>query len=599
MREPSEKVITCDVLIVGGGAAGLTGAATTGGLKTILVERQKTLGGKTTLASGMIWMPGNSTAKSYPIWKSRRFTDGKEQGKTYIENAVAMSDQHGNGVLSTTAGKRIDAFLTKGPEMIDFLRGRGFKWMKARSSFPDHQPGLDGALPAGGRTLDPAVFDIASLGSLGEYLSHEDKAPLVLRFEDFRVLTRPFASVQDFLKAGRMRLRSSLYSLYFKRPASMGRSLVAQLLSICGDNGSTDIYTETELIGLWYEDGTIMGGSLKRGEETFRVRAIRGVLLATGDFEEYPRMSDVGCQSGGNQDNFLNDPQHGNGHAVALCQSVAAKTCVTREVRGIPTMKGLRTGRTTHAIFEISKPFSIIVDNQGNRFFAESRPHGDAARSMYTRAEGRVAQDARAWLVLDQNYRKRYTLGGTHRWTDITKALSEGILLEADTMGALADKMGIARQALESTIRRWNEMCGYGKDIHHKRGDDDYQRFMGDPRVTPNSCMGAIVRAPFYAVRISPGDVGRKKRLLTDEHGRVLQSDGRAIPGLYAAGNTSACVLGATSLGAGGALASTMVFAYTAVQHMLSQLQGSPMSSNQGLVDEKTIDASELERSQD
>ncbi|KAI8648000.1 FAD-binding-2 domain-containing protein [Fusarium keratoplasticum] len=199
---------------------------------------------------------------------------------------------------------------------------------------------------------------------------------------------------------------------------------------------------------------------------------------------------------------------------------------------------------------------------------------------MRARADARLSQDARAWLVLDQNYRK-----------------SEGILLEAETIGALADKMGIARQALESTIRRWNEMCGYGTDIHHKRGDDDYQRFMGDPRVAPNSCMGAIERAPFYAVRISTSDGGRKKRLLTDEHGRVLQPDGRAIPGLYAAGDTSACVLRATSLGAGGTLASTMVFAYTAVQHMLSQSHGSPMSLNQGLADEKTIGVSELERS--
>jgi 3-oxosteroid 1-dehydrogenase len=111
--------------------------------------------------------------------------------------------------------------------------------------------------------------------------------------------------------------------------------------------------------------------------------------------------------------------------------------------------------------------------------------------------------------------------------------------------------------------------------------------------------MGAIERAPFYAVRISTSDGGRKKRLLTDEHGRVLQSDGRAIPGLYAAGDTSACVLRATSLGAGGTLASTMVFAYTAVQHMSSQSHSSPTVSSQGPLDEKIIDGSEPERSQD
>ncbi|RTE68192.1 hypothetical protein BHE90_017431, partial [Fusarium euwallaceae] len=185
MHELPEKVVTCDVLIVGGGAAGLTGAAAAGGLKTILVERQKTLGGKTALANGMIWMPGNRTVKSRPILRPHQPTGYMLQARAYVENAVAMSDENGNGALSTAATKRIDTFLTKGPEMIDFLRGRGFRWMKARSGFPDHQTELDGALSAGGHTLDPAIFDIESLGSLGEYLSHDGEVPLVFRFEDF------------------------------------------------------------------------------------------------------------------------------------------------------------------------------------------------------------------------------------------------------------------------------------------------------------------------------------------------------------------------------------------------------------------------------
>lgn len=100
---------------------------------------------------------------------------------------------------------------------------------------------------------------------------------------------------------------------------------------------------------------------------------------------------------------------------------MGAATLLMGEVWGSPTMKLRFTGETTHATFEIAKPFSIVVDNQGSRFFAESKPSGDAVRSMYAKG-GRRAQDRRAWLVLDHNYRNRYTLGGTYPWTDVTRS---------------------------------------------------------------------------------------------------------------------------------------------------------------------------------
>ena len=53
-----------------------------------------------------------------------------------------------------------------------------------------------------------------------------------------------------------------------------------------------------------------------------------------------------------------------------------------------------------------------------------------------------------------------------------------------------------------------------------------------------------MTEAPFYAVKMWPGDLGTKGGLVTDEHARVLRPDGETIPGLYAAGNTTASVMG-------------------------------------------------------
>lgn len=57
-----------------------------------------------------------------------------------------------------------------------------------------------------------------------------------------------------------------------------------------------------------------------------------------------------------------------------------------------------------------------------------------------------------------------------------------------------------------------------------------------------------------------PGDLGTKGGLLTDEHARVLREDGSPIRGLYAAGNTSASVMGHTYPGPGSTLGPAVTF---------------------------------------
>lgn len=68
--------------------------------------------------------------------------------------------------------------------------------------------------------------------------------------------------------------------------------------------------------------------------------------------------------------------------------------------------------------------------------------------------------------------------------------------------------------------------------------------FIGDPNVKLKPCMSPVKRKPFYAIKIFPSDARTKGGLLTDEHSRVLRSNGQAIPGLYVASNVSASMFG-------------------------------------------------------
>ena len=52
-----------------------------------------------------------------------------------------------------------------------------------------------------------------------------------------------------------------------------------------------------------------------------------------------------------------------------------------------------------------------------------------------------------------------------------------------------------------------------------------------------------------------------------DEHGRVMNREHQPIAGLYAAGNSTASVMGRSYPGAGGTIGPAMVFAYIGMLH--------------------------------
>jgi 3-oxosteroid 1-dehydrogenase len=224
-----------------------------------------------------------------------------------------------------------------------------------------------------------------------------------------------------------------------------------------------------------------------------------------------------------------------------------------------------RTGKATEAMFAISKPFSVVVDGCGRRFFSESQPYGEAVRSMYERAN-EDADAATFWLVFDRRYRRRYPIGSLKSVWQMDQAIEQGFLLRSDTIDGLAEQMQMPSRRLQATVDEWNEMCDQDRDKYFHRGEDKYQQFIGDPTVVPNPCMGPVKESPFYGIRIFPGDAGTRGGLETDQFARVLRADGSVISGLFAGGNASAALLG--TQGAGTTLAPAMTEGFVAVRYM-------------------------------
>jgi 3-oxosteroid 1-dehydrogenase len=76
-----------------------------------------------------------------------------------------------------------------------------------------------------------------------------------------------------------------------------------------------------------------------------------------------------------------------------------------------------------------------------------------------------------------------------------------------------------------------------------------------------------LEKPPFYAVEFYPRDVGTCGGLVTDEHARVLTTQGKPIPGLYATGNSTSSVHGPSYPGAGASIGASLVFGYAAAKH--------------------------------
>lgn len=180
-----------------------------------------------------------------------------------------------------------------------------------------------------------------------------------------------------------------------------------------------------------------------------------------------------------------------------------------------------------------------------------------------------------AWLVFDQGYLVK---------SDIAKYCGEGVvpdwLTSADSLAELADKIAIDGVAFEETIARWNAQVADLDDPDFGRGRSINDTHWGDGTRTAAATFGRIDTGPYYAVQVRPGAIGTKGGPRTNAHAQVLDLDGAAIEGLYAAGNVMASAVGMTYGGAGGTLGPGMVFGFAAGRHAAGRAAGLAPGAN-------------------
>jgi 3-oxosteroid 1-dehydrogenase len=541
---------TVDVLVAGTGAAALTAAITAAdrGLRVLVVESTPRWGGTTSISGGGLWMPNN------PLARAEGFEDSVEDALLYMRTVIG-------DVGPASSVERREAFLAAVPEVYDLLKRLGARWVRS-VDYPDYYPDRPGGRI--GRSLEFEPFDVKRLGAWMETARAKDGFPLPIKTDDVWLLARAWSTPSGMARGARFALRAIAGLLRGRREFGMGGALSTGLMRIVLDQ-KTPVWLSAPLVDLVQDDGAVVGAVVRRDGALLRVRAERGVVLGAGGFAANGewRQKHHGIPG------WTSAPEGDLGTAIDLGRKAGAALALMDDAWWGATVKLPEGKGHGFVLWERSFPYSMVVDSSGTRYTNESASYVDFGHAMLER--DKTVGAIPSWLVTDARHARRYLRTYVLAGGGTKKFLASGEMVRGRTIPELAARMGVDPETFRASVERFNGFARSGVDEDFGRGRTAYDRYYSDPGVRPHPNLGPIAKGPFTAVKLYPGDLGTKGGLLTDADARVVREDGGIIPGLYAAGNTTASVMGRTYPGAGATIAPAMAFGYLAAAHLATR----------------------------
>ena len=534
-----------DVLVVGSGAAGLVAAlsARTGGARVQVIESGNRFGGTTALGGGRVWIPANGTPENAG--------DSPEAALTYLRE-----------IFDVRYPEMIESLVASAPEMRHFVEAHSPHRFVVCPNYPDYHQDLPGST-TGGR-----AFDVAPIAT-GRLVA-----------ESTRVLTAPGYLPVTHADWEHWRFPENYdTALIARRQAegvlTGGPGLIAGLLDGVVRAGIR-LSAETELVDLMVDEaGSVRGARVIHDGVEASIPA-RAIILATGGFD-----ADDGLRRAHLTTALGASASARTDTGVALKLAVKYGYAVDNLSQGwwmpMMSMPGESLGDGVPypraLIRERGVPHQIIVNSAGRRFLDESLPYNEFGKAVHFRASDGTYPNSEAYLIVDETFRERYSLPGLGK-----SGPPPSPYVTAASLPELAAQLGIDPLALDRTVARWNELCTTGHDDDFGRGDNAYDRYYGDPKISGNRNLGPVSRPPFHATRIFSATIGSKGGPVTTTHGQVLTADGRPVDGLYAVGNAAAFWTADGYPGPGATLAIGMTFGFRAGRAASARAYGRTVS---------------------
>jgi tricarballylate dehydrogenase len=307
-------------------------------------------------------------------------------------------------------------------------------------------------------------------------------------------------------------------------PVGGGLALIEALRAHANRKGISYLY-ETTAISLERDDGRgDLRVTVSDREGYVRTLAARNVVVASGGFEGNPEMLT----------HYLGTPARfvrpvarggyynkGEGIRMALaCGAAPAGDFSSYHSEPLDP----RSGAAEALVMNF--PYGVLVNKRGKRFVDEAPGPVDVHYDHISRAIGEQP-DGLAYVVFDS------LIDDVPNWKRSIR--TDQPPFRADSIDALAALCELPAQSLDATLKAYNAACQQGEfqplkmDSLATKGLDIVKSNWARPISTP----------PFYAYPIISGICFTYGGVKTNSNGQVIDTDGRAIPGLYAAGEAT------------------------------------------------------------
>ncbi|WP_063047008.1 FAD-binding protein [Nocardia pseudovaccinii] len=545
-----------DVIVVGSGCGGLIAglAAKAAGLNPIVLEKSGVAGGTTAYSHGAVWVPDN------PLMRRAGVKDSVEDGVRYLQDVVG--DQG-----PATSITRQEAYVRGGSRMLEFLLSEGVP-LAITPDYPDYHPEAVGSHTQ--RIVGTPWLDARELGAWQDLPRPRPDitAGMVLAsIPEFRSVLNAGVSWEARFKALGIAARTLKWRLAGVKPLIMGQSYIGHLLKVA-QRRDLRIALNSSMRELISENGRVTGVIVDQPAGRVAIRARYGVLLASGGFSRNLELRQkFGPHPASTDWTAVNEGDTGDAFLAAT--ALGAATANLDKAFYLPGLMD-KDGVCQIFISERVVPGSILVDRSGARFANEAQSYMTLGNEQYARQQ--TVPAVPAYLIIDAEHRRKWPLGQYPPMVPPRAWLKSGHLVKAGSLRELAIKCGVDPDGLIRTVERFNKMAVNGVDEDFGRGDNAYDRAYGDPtHKGPNPCLGPIEKAPFYAAKMFPTDVGMAGGLLTDEFSRVVGENGAPIEGLYACGTAAASCMGDKYPGGGISLGQSSTFGYIAAEQFIER----------------------------
>ncbi|XP_028401877.1 uncharacterized protein LOC114524869 isoform X2 [Dendronephthya gigantea] len=559
-----------DVAVIGSGLGGMTSALCLKemGIDRIEVfEKAAKFGGASAVSGGGIWIPNSHYAKASGS------QDSVEDTKTYLDSIINYNE---------VPEELVDSYIENGPKMLEFVTRMAseVKYVSLEH-YPDYHSQSPGSR-TGGRSLEPMPLNWDELGDdmgaiqeshfdnyiLDRWLFTQTEAHhLITRTpEAWKIVGRELARYfrDTFWRKRNNTKKSRRLTLGIAGIARMFLALKNRHIPVTLNCAMTGLITESS--------GRVIGIKAKHCDRDINIKAEKGVVLATGGFEYNPDLRKKYLPKPSSAEWSATGIRTNTGDALLASLCLGAKTRLLDSAWWGSTVKAPDDPSSRLLIIPKTLPGSIVVNMQGKRIANESKNYMSYGKEFFA-SHSDASPNYPSYLVFDRRFRELYYIGPLktkHLLPDKripNDYFTSGFLAIEKSIDALADKLGIDKVGLNAEINKFNDFAKTGKDEDFKRGDTVYDRYYSDPNVTPNPCLHSINQAPFYAMRVEPGDIGTHGGMDTNSHAQVLKEDGSVIEGLYAIGNCAAAILPSYP-GPGSTLGPAMTFGYQAAKHI-------------------------------